>query len=96
VTTVEDRAEAVAAFGQLLGPDVADTFSRLLPTRPWSEAVPPGIWLRQDVLSRIDEGRRRGLHKRLIEVLGARHAGVLMAFIPPVPPATLQRYGITI
>jgi hypothetical protein len=96
VTTVEHRAEAVAAFGQVLGPDVADTFSRLLPTRPWSEAEPRGIWLRQDVLSRMDEGRRRGLHNRLIEVLGARHAGVLMAFIPPLPPATLERYGITI
>ena len=96
MTTAEERAAAVEALGELLGPEAADTFSRLLPSRPWREARPPGVWLRSDILTHVDGGRLRRLHQRLIEVVGAHHAGVLMEFIPPVPGIVVERHGIAI
>ncbi|HUP68882.1 MAG TPA: hypothetical protein VM142_03600 [Acidimicrobiales bacterium] len=80
--TLEDRDEAVQAFGTYLGEGPAATFDELLPRRPWRERVPPAAMMGAEVRAANDPARA-GLFDRLAQLIGTRLAAVLFEFLPP-------------
>lgn len=91
----EQRELVLRSFERVVGRAHVEALDGLLPNLPWMEALPPSIWRDPMIVENLDEGRRRALHARLIEVLGDEAADATMRFLPPVPWRVLQRAGVT-
>lgn len=91
----EQRELVLRSFERVIGAAHVATLDELLPSRPWMEVLPPSIWRDPVIVENLDEGGRRALHARLIEVLGDEAADATMRFLPPVPWRVLRRVGVT-
>lgn len=91
---VETRDVLVRGFAQVLDEEVLTTFDRLVPTRPWREALPSAFWYRDDVVEHLDDRRRLEMYDTLVEVVGRETADAALEFLPPVPWWVLEAHGV--
>lgn len=92
--TAEDRSAAIAAMGVHIGEEAAATLDQLLPQRPWWEYVPAEVLMRYEVAIASEPAARHSLYCALAERIGHDHAGVLLAFLLPVPARVLLAQGV--